>query len=164
MISPTELSTAMKEQMSTKLPKGKTIIDVFADFMRYLFDSTKALFKASEPNGEARWGTVSNNIELVLTHPSGWGGPQQAQLRTAAVRANIVPGTPIGHSRVNFVNEGEASFYFCATNTQAGKNLKVRHAAPTQGRFFDTPADRGASFLHRCERYDHRHQCLCGPQ
>ncbi|KAF9650931.1 hypothetical protein BDM02DRAFT_3163995 [Thelephora ganbajun] len=124
MISPTEPSAAMKDQMSTQLPKGKTIVDVFADFMGYLFDSTKALFKTSEPNGELRWDTVSNNIELVLTHPNGWGGPQQTQLRTAAVKAGIVPDTPAGHSRVHFVTEGEASFNFCAIHTQAGKDLK----------------------------------------
>ena len=128
MISPKEPSAAMKEQMSTELPKGKTIIDVFADFMRYLFDSTKALFKASEPNGELRWDSVSSNFELVLTHPNGWGGSQQAQLRTAAIRAGIVPDTPSGHSRVHFVTEGEASFNFCATDTQAGRDLEVRRA------------------------------------
>ena len=64
----------MKDQMSTQLPKGKTIVAVFADFMRYLFDSTKELFKASEPNGELRWESVSKSIELVLAHPNGWGG------------------------------------------------------------------------------------------
>jgi len=112
--------------MCTELPKEKTIVDVFADFMRYLFDSTKSLFKTSEPNGELRWNSVSASIELVLTHPNGWGGPQQAQLRTAAVRAGIVPDTPAGHSRVHFVTEGEASFNFCATHTQAGRKLKVR--------------------------------------
>ena len=130
-MSPAEPSAAMKDQMSTQLPKGKTIIDVFADFMGYLFDSTKALFKASEPNGQLRWDSVSNNIELVLTHPNGWGGPQQAQLRTAAVRAGIVPDTPAGRSGIHFVTEGEASFNFCATHTQAGKNLKVCHAIST---------------------------------
>jgi hypothetical protein len=122
----------MKDQMSTQLPKGKTIIDVFADFMRYLFDSTKTLFIASEPNGELRWNSVSNNIELVLAHPNGWGGPQQMQLRTAAARAGIVPDTPDGRSRVHFVTEGEASFNFCATHTQAGQILKVCHTVPTQ--------------------------------
>ena len=132
MLSPTEPSAAMKDQMSKRLPGGKSIIDVFADFIRYLFDSTKALFKTSEPNGELRWKTVSDNIELVLTHPNGWGGLQQAQLRTAAVRAGIVPDTPAGHSRVHFVTEGEASFNFCATHTEAGRNLRVRHILPTQ--------------------------------
>ena len=131
-LSPVELPAAMKAQMSANLPKGKTIVDVFADFMGYLFDSTKALFKASEPNGELRWNSISESIELVLTHPNGWGGPQQARLRTAAVKAGIVSGTPAGHSRVHFVTEGEASFSFCATQTQAGKNLKVRHTVSTQ--------------------------------
>ena len=125
MISSAELPAAMKAQMSTQLPQGKTIVDVFADFMRYLFDSTKALFKTTEPNGGLKWDSVSNNIELVLSHPNGWGGIQQTQLRTAAVKAGIVPDTPAGRSRVHFVTEGEASFCFCATETQAGKNLKV---------------------------------------
>ena len=127
MISPTELPAAMKDQMSTRLPKGKAVVDVFADFMHYLFDSTKTLFVASEPNGEARWDSVSKDIELVLTHPNGWGGPQQTRLRTAAVKAGIVPDTTVGRSSVHFVTEGEASFNFCATHTQAGKELKVRH-------------------------------------
>ena len=115
----------MKDQMSTQLPKGKTIIDVYADFMGYLFESAKALFKTSEPSGSLRWDSISNNIELVLTHPNGWGGPQQAQLRAAAVKAHIVPDTPAGHSSVHFVTEGEASFSFCATRTDAGRSLKV---------------------------------------
>ena len=132
MISPTEPPAAMKDQMDTQLPKGKTIIDVFANFMRYLFDSTKELFKASEPNGELRWDRVSDTIELVLTHPNGWRGPQQTQLRTAAVRAGIVPDTPAGRSRVHFVTEGEASFNFCATHTEAGRDLKVYLPALTR--------------------------------
>jgi hypothetical protein len=130
-MSPTEPSAAMKDQMSTNLPKGKTIVDVFADFMGYLFDSTKELFKTSEPNGESRWDSVSNSVELVLTHPNGWSGPQQTQLRTAAIKAGIVPNTPAGRSRVYFVSEGEASFNFCATHTQAGRDLKVCRAFPT---------------------------------
>ena len=157
MISPTKPSAEMKDQMSTKLPKGKTVVDVFADFMRYLFESTKILFAATEPNGELRWESVANGVVLVLTHPNGWGGPQQAQLRTAAIRAGIIPDTPAGHSSVHFVTEGEASFNFCATNTQAGKDLKVRHSVPVQNSSFDTPADWGASSDHRCGRWDDRH-------
>ena len=121
--------------MSRKLPEGKTIVDVFADFMRYLFDSTRALFKDLEPMGELRWNLVSESIELVLTHPNEWGGPQQAHLRDAAVKAGIVQDTPDGRSRVHFVTEGEASFSFCVVNTEAGKNLKVRHTFSTRCRF-----------------------------
>jgi len=121
--------------MSIKMPKGKTIIDVFADFMRYLFDSTKALFKSSEPSGQVRWDSISKSIELVLTHPNGWGGPQQTHLRNAAVKAGIVPDTPAGHASVHFVTEGEASFSFCATHTEAGKNLKVCRTVPAKAVF-----------------------------
>ena len=131
ILSPMELPDAIKDRMSTKLPKGKTIIDVYADFIGYLFESTKDLFKTSEPNGDLRWDSVSDHIELVLTHPNEWAGPQQAQLRTAAVKAHVVPDTPAGHSSVHFVTEGEASFSFCATHTQAGRSLKVCPAFPT---------------------------------
>ena len=158
MLSPMESPAAMKSQMGTQLPKGKTVIDVFADFMRYLFDSTKALFIASEPNGELRWNSVSNNIELVLSHPNGWGGPQQAQLRIAAVRAGIIPNTSVGHSSVYFVTEGEASFNFCATHTEAGKSLKVRHVVSTKCWFVDMFPARRASSDHRCGWRNHRYQ------
>ena len=153
--------------MGTKLPKGKTIIDIFADFMRYLFDSAKALFKSSEPNGELRWDSISGSIELVLTHPNGWGGPQQTHLRNAAIKAGIVPDTPAGHASVHFVTEGEASFCFCAIHTQAGKNLKVCRAVTARNYFFiyfDTLAARRASFDYRCGRWNHRYQYLQGSQ
>ena len=95
MISPMELSATMKSQMSTELPKGKTIVDVFADFMGYLFESTEELFKNSKPNGGLLWDSASDNVELILTHPNGWGGPQQSQRRAAAIKAGIVPDTPL---------------------------------------------------------------------
>ena len=164
MISPTEPPAAMKDQMNTQLPKGKTIVDVFADFMRYLFDSTKELFKATESNGELRWDSVSDTIELVLTHPNEWRGPQQMQLRTAAVRAGIVPDTPAGRSRVHFVTEGEASFNFCATYTQTGKELKVCLPGFIQGKLFDAPTGWRGSFDHRCGWWDDRYQYLHSSQ
>jgi len=154
----------MVDQMSTRLPRGKTIVDVFADFMGYLFDSTRTLFKTSEPNGELKWNTVSNSIDLVLTHPNGWGGTQQTHLRTAAIRAGIVPDTPAGRSRVHFVTEGEASFCFCATRTRAGKDLNVGHIVATQSWIIDTLTDRRASFDHRCGRWNDRYQHLQGSQ
>ena len=52
----------------------------------------------------------------VLTHPNGWGGPQQAQMREAAILAGIVPDTDKGLARITFVTEGEASLLFCLSN------------------------------------------------
>jgi len=136
MIGPTQPSAELKKHMSTSLPRGKTIIDVFSDFMGYLFKSTRTLFVSSDPNAESRWNSVSHKIELVLTHPNGWGGPQQNQLRTAAVQAGIVPDTQEGLSRVHFVTEGEASFNFCVTHTRAGEDMKVWLCCNTVRRHF----------------------------
>ena len=164
MISPNKPSAEMRAQMSTQLPKGKTVVDVFADLMRYLFESTKTLFKTSEANGELVWDSVSNSIELVLSHPNGWGGLQQTQLRSAAIKAGIVPDTPAGCSKVHFVTEGEASFNFCATHTQTGKDLKVCHPALVQCWFFDTFTAWRASFDHRCGWWNYRYQHVHGSQ
>ena len=123
MLLPPKLPVSMKNLMGMEFPKGKTIVDVFADFMRYLFDSTKALFESSESIG---WDSVSKSIELVLTHPRGWGGPQQTHLRNATVKADIIPDTPVGHASVHFVTEDEARFNFCATH----RDLKVCYSVP----------------------------------
>ena len=101
VLGPIEPPAALKDQMSRDLgtlgtsqrEKRSLMHHVFSDFMRYLFDSKKTLFISSDKIGEHRWDSVFDNLELVLTHPNGWGGPQQSQLRAAAVRANIVPGT-----------------------------------------------------------------------
>jgi len=129
MLSPLQLPVAMKDQISTELPRGKTIVDVFADYMRYLFDSTEEMFKSSELI--VRWDSIPET-ELVLTHPNGWGGPQQSQLRRAAIKAGIVPDTPAGRARVQFVTEGEACFNFCAAEIRTGETLKVRHTVGAQ--------------------------------
>ena len=127
LLGPSEPPAALKNYISEAPPKGKTIVDVVSDFMRYLFDSTKSLFVSSDQNGELRWNSVAGSIELILTHPNEWGGLQQSRLRTAAIKAGIVPDTPEGRARIHFVTEGEASFNFCVTHTQAGKSLKVWH-------------------------------------
>jgi hypothetical protein len=53
------------------------------------------------------------DVVYVLAHPNGWGGAQQAQLRTAAVGAGMVEDTEEGRARVVFVTEGEASLHYC---------------------------------------------------
>ena len=126
MLGPAVVPAALRNQMSTDLPMGKTIVNILSDFMRYLFDSTVRLIIDAERDGELRWNAVSSNVELVLTHPNGWGIPQQSQLRAAAVQASIVPDTEEGHAKVHFVTEGEAQFNFCATHSQASESLKVR--------------------------------------
>ena len=133
MLSPSDIPAVMKDQMGTELPEGKIIVDIFADLMRHLFDTTKAKFEFLEPDGALRWDSISESIELVLTHPFGWGGPQQAHLRDAAVKAGIVKDID-ADSHIHFFTEGEANFCYYAAFTAVGKNLKVCRTVPTKCR------------------------------
>jgi len=107
-----------------ELPQGKSIIDLFADFICYLFDSTIAHIKEAEPTGEVLWRSFGPTVEIVLTHPNGWEGHQQELMRKAVVQAAIF-NEEGARSRVSFVTEGEASFNYCVTNTKSGELLEV---------------------------------------
>jgi len=110
--------------MTAELPEGKSIVDLFADFMRYLFDSAIAHIKEVEPTGDVLWENFGPTVELVLTHPNGWEGQQQEVMRKAVVQARIFTEEE-ARSRVSFVTEGEASFNYCITNTKSGGSLEV---------------------------------------
>lgn len=120
-----ELPAEAKRHMAAELPEGKTIVDLFADFIRYLFDSTIAHIKEVEPTGELLWQNFGPTVELVLTHPNGWEGQQQEVMRKAVVQADIFNAEE-ARSRVSFVTEGEASFNYCVTYTKSGELLEVR--------------------------------------
>lgn len=106
-------------------PHGLTIVDVFADFMRYLFACAETYFKDSHALGESVWDSVKADVIFILSHPNGWGGVEQVTMRRAAVKAELVPDTGEGHDRIHFVTEGEASFNFCANNGISGDVIKV---------------------------------------
>lgn len=46
-------------------------------------------------------------------------------MRQAAIRGGLVPNTPEGYERVEFVTEGEASFHWCIDKGIATAALKV---------------------------------------
>jgi len=110
--------------MTADLPKGKSLQDIFADFIRYLFDSAKAFIQEREPMGQQLWESLQGNIDLILSHPNSWEGRQQEFLRKSVVQASIFTEEE-ALSRVSFVTEGEATFNFCVTNTKSGEELKV---------------------------------------
>ncbi|KZP02654.1 hypothetical protein FIBSPDRAFT_770389, partial [Athelia psychrophila] len=56
------------------------------------------------------------NIDFVLTHPNGWEGAQQSEIRRAAVLAGLSSDTLEGQSRIQLLTEGEASLHFCIGN------------------------------------------------
>ena len=103
------------------LPLNKQAVDILADFLQYMYTCARTYIEESHANGTALWTSVESGIQFILTHPNGWGGIQQTQMREAAVRAGLVPDTTAGRSRVAFVTEGEASLHFA-----------IKHGLPVQ--------------------------------
>ncbi|KAG2043946.1 hypothetical protein BDR03DRAFT_940321 [Suillus americanus] len=97
------------------LPHGKSAVEVLADFMRYLFQCARTYIQESHLNF---WRSVENSIEFVLTHPNGWEGQQQQQIRRAAELAGLISSKE-EQSHVHLLTEGEASLHFCVTNVIA---------------------------------------------
>ena len=126
-LRPRAVDPEQKLSRLPSLPPTKTIIDVFADFLRYLFDCTKTYIQESHPSGAAFWAPFEDTFELVLTHPNGWEGRQQSLMRLAAVQGGLVPDDDAGRSRVTFVTEGEASLNFCLSKGLLDGDLGVRH-------------------------------------
>ena len=109
------------------LPPNKTVVDVFADYLGYLLDCSESYIKSSHLNGLELWTTTKDDIHFVLSHPNGWEGKEQSQMRKAAVKAGLVPDNPSGHSRISFVTEGEASLHFAIENGVLSQTMKVRN-------------------------------------
>ena len=114
-LRPKSSATSDAADQITPLPPNKTVVDIFVDFMKYLCKCTRDYLQETYPNEPDLWATMERNksIDFVLTHPNGWEGSQQAQMRQAAIRAGLVPDTDDGHGRVCFVTEGEASLHLC---------------------------------------------------
>lgn len=93
--------------------------------MRYLYNCAKDYICDTHPNGASLWASVQQRIEFVLSHPNSWQGAEQAQMRTAAIRARLIPHTNEGHARIHFVTEGEASLLYCIQRDLAMEAVKV---------------------------------------
>lgn len=91
--------------------------------MEYLFNCARTYIQDTYPL--ECWASVEDDIDFVLTHPNGWEGAQQSQIRRAAVLAKLIPDTPNGHSRLQLLTEGEASLHFCIGNGLASDTMMV---------------------------------------
>lgn len=114
------------------LPKRKTAVHVFGDFLAYLYRCTRNFITDTHANGAILWNQVESDIQFVLSHPNGWEGAQQSKMRRAAIYGGLIPETNEGKARIRFVTEGEASLHACVLNGLAADVLSV-------------------SFLCRCE-------------
>ncbi|KAF8984611.1 hypothetical protein BDQ17DRAFT_1548799 [Cyathus striatus] len=115
-------------EMIPALPTNlnKTIIEIFADFMKYLYQCTGNYIKETHGNGGSLWSSVENRIHFVFSHPNGWEGPQQSQMRRAAVLAGLIPDMSAAQDRISFVTEGEANLHFCIQNGLSIEALNER--------------------------------------
>ncbi|KAJ7137618.1 hypothetical protein C8R43DRAFT_1089388 [Mycena crocata] len=120
-------STSTSAQLNhlPPLPVNKTAVDIFADFLQYLFQCAKTYIGDHYPNGTALWVALEDSIEFVLTHPNGWEGEQQSKMRKAAIIAGLILNNRDGRDRIHFVTEGEASLHFCITNGLATDPLRL---------------------------------------
>jgi len=98
------------------LPLNKTVVEVFADFLAYLLECASSFIQETHANGAHLWASVKDEIYFVLSHPNGWEGQQQAEMRKASVLAKLIPDTTAGHARLSFVTEGEASLHYSVHN------------------------------------------------
>ena len=107
------------------LPLNKTVVEVFADFLRYLLECSSSYIQDTHANGPDLWNSVKSHVDFVLSHPNGWEGTQQSEMRRAAVLGGLVPDNASGHSRLSFVTEGEASLHFSVENGLLAGAMKV---------------------------------------
>ena len=105
------------------LPPNKTVINIFGDLLRYLYQSTIQYIQ--ERQGKDIWVSVGVNIEFVLSHPNGWEGRQQSEMRRAAIAAGLVANESQALKRISFVTEGEASLHFCLNEIPTAINNYV---------------------------------------
>jgi len=139
------------------LPPNKTVVQVFADFLTYLFKCASSYIIETHANGEDLWNSVKNDIEYVISHPNGWEGFQQQQIRQAVVLAGFVKDDEAGRARVRFVTEGEASLHFSIRNGLPEGAMKVSFPCPNKcARFLIFLTGRRRSGYRRCGRRDNR--------
>ena len=103
------------------------MVEVFGDFLRYLLECASSYIQDTHAKGPDLWNSVESHIDFVLSHPNGWEGTQQSEMRRAAVLGGLVPDNASGHSqaRLSFVTDGEAGLHFSVQNGLPAGAMKV---------------------------------------
>ena len=135
-LRPRTMRLDMNGMRFSPLPKRKTAVQVFGDFLAYLFRCTRMFITDTHANGAALWSAVEHNMQFVLSHPNGWEGPQQSKMRRAAIHGGLIPDTNAGKARIWFVTEGEASLHACVLSGLAADVLSVSAIVCTHLSFY----------------------------
>ncbi|PPQ99000.1 hypothetical protein CVT24_003482 [Panaeolus cyanescens] len=78
-------------------PFRKSIIDVFADFLRYVFQCATSYIRNTYHHGAALWDSLKHDIHFIISHPNSWEDREHELMRKAVVM-------------------GEASLHFAINN------------------------------------------------
>lgn len=113
-------------KISSPLPLNQNFVQLFAKFLRYLFHCAAHRIKKAYAIEPTLWESIKNDMELVISYPSGCGRMQQNEMRRAIVISKLIPDTTAGHARLSFVAEGEASLYFSIQNGLPVDATRVR--------------------------------------
>ncbi|KDQ09315.1 hypothetical protein BOTBODRAFT_37228 [Botryobasidium botryosum FD-172 SS1] len=107
------------------LPFNLTLEEIYADFMAYLLRHTENYFSDCVVDGRNIWDQLRPTMEFVIAHPNGWGVPEQAFLRNAAISADLIPSAAAARERIHFVSEAEASAHFVIFHAQLQSHLSI---------------------------------------
>ncbi|KAG9090816.1 hypothetical protein FS749_000272, partial [Ceratobasidium sp. UAMH 11750] len=69
------------------LPAGISITQVYTDYLRHIFRHTQNYFSERMFDGQRLWQSLASSMDIVMTHPSGWGTSEQRVLRSATMAA-----------------------------------------------------------------------------
>ncbi|KDQ57107.1 hypothetical protein JAAARDRAFT_688375 [Jaapia argillacea MUCL 33604] len=122
-LRPKTMKLQMNGMRLSPLPPQKNPVQVFGDFLGYLYRCTRRFIEDTHANGQSLWRAVKHDIQIVLSHPNGWEGAQQSKMRRAAIYGGLIPDTDEGKARIRFVTEGEASLHACVLNGLAADVL-----------------------------------------
>ena len=89
-----------------------------------MYECTKRYIRERQGNDILE--SVGTNVEFILSHPNGWEGKQQSEMRHAAVNAGLAASAHEASERINFVTEGEASLHFCLNKIPTAVQKYVR--------------------------------------
>lgn len=110
---PKSMPTSLRTSSLPPLPHNKAVLEVFGDFLGYLMKCAESFIVDTHATLSRNWKELRSSAVFVIGHPNGWEGAQQANIRSSAIYAKLVPDTAEGRSRVRFVTEGEASLHYC---------------------------------------------------
>ncbi|CAE6368516.1 unnamed protein product [Rhizoctonia solani] len=98
------------------LPLGVSLLQIYTDYLSYLLKHTRLYFQDRIVDGRSIWERYSPTIDIIITHPNGWGVREQTFLRKSAVEAGYASLND-APTKIHFLSEAEASVYFCLYHT-----------------------------------------------